>query len=523
MTFTDRSRKSAGANVVLDQDRWDDATNPVLAGFRPDPSVCRVDEPDGTAWYYSVNSTFEYLPGLPVHRSRDLVTWELVGNVVSDQLDYAGAYDSGGLYAPTIRHDGERFIVVCTHLRDREGARGNFVMTATDPAGAWSAPIWWTGSDGVDPSVLIDDDGRWWACGAREARPRQWEGHGEVWVREIDPETLGLIGDEHVVWRGAAVGATWPEGPHLYRRGAHVYLLAAEGGTGRHHAVCVARASSPVGPFESHADNPVLTHRHLGPGAAVVNVGHADLVEAPDGRWWALALASRLVDGHDLLGRESFLVPVAWHDDWPVFAPGEGTLVPEPSGDVTARSEPVTPWLAVRQLPAAVAPGIRDDDEIVTIAARTGDSAPPRGMSADVPRFVGKALRHLHTEVSVTLPAPGPDDEIGIALRQSSSNWLAVLRRDGRLSVLRCVAGTLIEGASVAADRDGIVTVSASGPRAQVRWQPAGAEPVILERTDIAHLSTTSAGGFVGVIAGVYAESSGDTRIGPVHFRRASA
>lgn len=137
-------------------------TNPLLPGCHPDPSICRVGDD-----YYLVVSTFEYLPGLPILRSRDLVTWEHVGAVVTDQIDYAGVPSSGGLYAPTIRHHDGTFYVVCTFVDPTDDARGgNFLVTATDPAGPWSAPVW-LDVDGIDPSILFTSDGRAWMHGTR--------------------------------------------------------------------------------------------------------------------------------------------------------------------------------------------------------------------------------------------------------------------------------------------------------------------------------------------------------------------
>ena len=260
--------------------------NPVMPGCHPDPSVCRVGDD-----FYLVTSTFEYLPGLPVLRSRDLATWEHVGDVVdrSGQLDYDGIRSSGGLFAPTLRHHDGTFWLVCTLVDPDDDSRGgNFVMTATDPAGPWSDPVWLRDEDGervagIDPSIFFDDDGRVWLHGTRLAPEPEWFHQTEVWVRELDPATCTLVGPEHVVWTGAVRGAVWAEGPHLYKVDGTYYLLASEGGTDFHHAVSVARASSVTGPYEGNKANPVLTHRHLGRGVDVVGVGHADLVEAPDG------------------------------------------------------------------------------------------------------------------------------------------------------------------------------------------------------------------------------------------------
>src|SRR5690349_14590841 len=181
-------------------------SNPILPGCYPDPSVCRVGDT-----YWLVTSTFEYFPGLPVFRSTDLVTWEQVGHVIdrADQLDYQGVRYSQGLFAPTIRHHDGVFWVVCTMVGSPEGVPGgNFVVTATDPAGPWSDPVW-LDEDGIDPSLFFDDDGRVWVHGTRPAREPEWDAQTEVWLRELDRQTMRLTGPEHVLWKGAVLGAVW--------------------------------------------------------------------------------------------------------------------------------------------------------------------------------------------------------------------------------------------------------------------------------------------------------------------------
>jgi xylan 1,4-beta-xylosidase len=210
--------------------------NPILPGCHPDPSICRAGDS-----YFLVTSTFEYLPGLPVHRSTNLVDWELIGHVVHDELDFRDIPSSRGLFAPTIRHHDGRFYVVCT-LMEGVGRSGHFIMTATDPAGPWSEPTWLDDVPGIDPSLTFDGD-RVWLCGTRLAEPARWEGQTEVWLRELDPVTLQPIDEGRIIWGGALNGARWAEGPHLLpRQGGGWMLLAAEGGTARDHAVCVAYA-----------------------------------------------------------------------------------------------------------------------------------------------------------------------------------------------------------------------------------------------------------------------------------------
>src|SRR5512137_1679850 len=125
--------------------------NPILPGCYPDPSICRVGED-----YYLVASTFEYFPGLPVFHSRDLIHWRQIGHVLDrpSQLNLDGVRASGGLYAPTLRHHAGTFYVVNT-LVDGLKERGNFIVTAADPAGPWSEPTWLNDAPGIDPSLLF--------------------------------------------------------------------------------------------------------------------------------------------------------------------------------------------------------------------------------------------------------------------------------------------------------------------------------------------------------------------------------
>jgi xylan 1,4-beta-xylosidase len=481
---------------------WLDAVNPVRPGFHPDPTVCRVDGADGT-WFYLVTSTFEYLPGLPVHRSRDLVHWELVGHVLDrpEQVDLAPVRDSGGLFAPTLRHDGERFLLVCTVVGGREGASGNFVATATDPAGPWSDPVWWP-EGGIDPSILVDGS-RLWAHGTRVSPQPAWDQQTEVWVRELDPRTLVPFGEEHVVWSGAVHGAIWAEGPHLYRRGEHYYLLAAEGGTGYHHAISVARAEHPTGPYTGNPANPVLSHRQLGRGAPVQNVGHADLVDHPDGTSWAVCLASRWWDGGDPLGRETFLVDVQWQDDWPVLAPLVGQLSPEPAlpvatGVHTPLPEPVRDLLGVRRHPVEL--GLRHlDGERFRLTAGTG-------LRSDRPAYVARRLTRLEGGARVRVEEADDGVRAGLALRYSGTAHLEATIDGDRVVVEVVSPGqppVRLDAAVPAGPR--VIEAVLHGSSATLVVTPDDGETVRIGPVDVGGLCTSADGGFVGLTYGAVA------------------
>jgi xylan 1,4-beta-xylosidase len=299
--------------------------NPILAGYYPDPSICRVGDD-----YYLINSSFAHFPGIPIFHSRDLVNWKQLGHVIDrpTQLKYDGLGITRGIFAPAISHHDGTFYVVCTMV---DGG-GNFLMTAKDPAGPWSDPVW-LGFDGIDPSLFFDDDGRAWMVnnGNPPDNKPLYQGHRAIWIQEFDIAAKKLIGPRSIIVNGGVdltKKPVWIEGPHLYKKDGWYYLCCAEGGTSWQHSQVILRGKSPTGPFTPWDKNPILTQRDLDGGAphAVTCTGHADLVIGPDGNWWSIFLACRpYAPDRWATGRETFLLPVKWTDDgWPlILPPGE--------------------------------------------------------------------------------------------------------------------------------------------------------------------------------------------------------
>ena len=299
------------------------AKNPILSGFYPDPSICRAGED-----YYIVNSSFVYAPGVPIFHSRDLAHWEQIGNILDrpEQLPVKGSEISQGIYAPTIRfHDG-LFYMITTNV----SYGGNFIVTAKDPAGPWSDP-YYLGEDapGIDPSLFFDDDGKCYYCGTRpNPEGVRYNGDWEIWVQELDFRQMKLVGESMAIWKGAVKGVIWPEGPHLYKIDGYYYLMTAEGGTGYHHAVTVARSRNIDGPYEVAPNTPMLTSRYF-PTHELQKAGHGSLVETPDHQWYLAHLCSRPVgqERRCILGRETAIQKVKWVEDWPVLE--DGTCLPQ--------------------------------------------------------------------------------------------------------------------------------------------------------------------------------------------------
>ncbi len=314
--------------------------NPILPGGFPDPSICRVGND-----FYMVNSSFEYYPGLPIHKSKDLVNWELVGyglqrkEQCSGQVNIVDVQSDGGIHAPTIRyHDGTFYIIttnVYYNLEKQQTDFVNFIIAAKNIEGPWSDPHVLDGAPGIDPDIFFDD-GKVWYAGTHSPDKPNFPGEGEIWLQEIDTKSWKLTGERSYLWRGAC-GGVWAEGPHIYKKDNRYYLMLAEGGTSFNHAMMIAVSDSIRGPFISNDRNPILTTRNLSYDNWVVSTGHADLIELEDGRWFMVALGVRGdEDRSSNMGRETHLIPVKWEREpfewkkekyeWPVCAPLTGKV-----------------------------------------------------------------------------------------------------------------------------------------------------------------------------------------------------
>ena len=405
--------------------------NPIITGFSPDPSICRVGDD-----FYVVCSTFEYFPGVPVYHSRDLVNWELISYCLTtpSQLPLGDCPSSSGIYAPTLRHHDGLFYMVTTNF----ATKGVFYVTAKDPRGPWSEPVW-LGNMNADPSLLFDDDGKTYLVEPDGTGPR-----GFVYLMEMDIEKgaykEGQTAPGRFIWTGT--GGEYPEGPHIYKIDGHYYLMIAEGGTGYEHRETIARSDSPWGPFVPFENNPILSHRDL-PSHSIGATGHADLVQLQDGSWWAVCLAVRQKDAQSHLGRETFLLPVEWtKDGWPIFGDkrracleGAGPALPrhpfpaKPARDDFSATQLDLEWSYVRN-PDMSRYSLSDRQGWLSLkgAAITLDD---RASSTALLR----RQRHFDVDFATSMDfAPSRDgEEAGIVLRQTDSQHaeFCVHRKNG--------------------------------------------------------------------------------------------
>ena len=288
-------------------------TNPILPGFNPDPSILRVGED-----YYIATSTFEWYPGVQIHHSKDLANWDLVTRPLNRkaQLDMRGDPDSCGIWAPCLTHDGEKFWLVYTDVKRKDGSfkdAHNYIVTAENIEGPWSDPIY-INSSGFDPSLFHDDDGKKWFVNMmwdHRARPLRFAG---IALQQFDPKQGKLVGPRTNIYQGTDLKLV--EGPHLYKRNGWYYLLTAEGGTAYQHACTLARSRTIDGQYETHPQKHILTSKDA-PFAALQRAGHGDLVETPEGKTYLVHLTGRPItqERRCVLGRETAIQEVFWGDD----------------------------------------------------------------------------------------------------------------------------------------------------------------------------------------------------------------
>jgi len=316
-------------------------SNPIIRGGYPDPSICKVGDT-----FYLVNSSFEYFPGLPIHKSKDLINWELIGyglhrkSQVDSIVNLIDVQSNGGIHAPTIRYKDGVYYIITTNVyydeKQKKAEMVNFIITAKNPAGPWSDPIHILGAPGIDPDLFFDDNGKVWYVGNQMPENPNFNGEGEIWLQELDINEFKLVGEKYLLWRGAC-GGVWAEGPHMYKKDGRYYLLIAEGGTSFNHAVMVAISDNVQGPYISNPRNPIITSRHLSYDNWVNSTGHGDIIELDDGRNYMVLLGIRnQIERGSNMGRETFLAPITWEREpfewketkhlWPVVSPKTGRI-----------------------------------------------------------------------------------------------------------------------------------------------------------------------------------------------------
>lgn len=494
--------------------------NPILPGFYPDPSITRAGDD-----YYLVCSSFEYFPGVPIFHSQDLIHWTQIGHVLDrlSQLDIRSCNSSDGIYAPTIRYHDGTFYMITTDVR----GKGNFYVTATNPAGPWSDPIL-IPYGGIDPSLMFDEDGTVYVTTQQGA---DYDSH--VIQYEIDIATGSALTEPVVIWTGD--GGPWTEGPHLYRINGLYYIMSASGGTAKEHREIIGRSSSPYGPFE-RLPHPILTHSRT--ENPIQYLGHADLIEDQNGDWWAVFLGVRLVESkYTVLGRETFLAPVKWKEDgWPMIDNNEDTVGLEMKVSRVPGSSP-TPAYSGRYdfdddvLPFAMT-FLRNPAEASWSLNERPGWLSLRGQSeglSDIGQvaFIGRRQQHTSAEWSTLLEFnPSVDGEAaGLCARldEHAHYEIALSQRNGQrvIAAYLTVDGTTHVAAEVPTTAGRLyLKICAELTEYALYYSLDGQEWIELSTAAAYPLSpqAVKGNGFTGVLIGLYATGHGKVAEVPAYF-----
>ena len=466
---------------------------PIVPGFYPDPTICRVGDD-----YYLAHSSFEYFPGVPIWHSRDLLRWTQIGHILTRRSQFVrgDGRPSNGIYAGTLRHHEGRFWYITTNVSDYDA--GQLIVQADDPAGPWTEPVRVPEAIGIDPDLAWDNDGQ---CYLTWKAMSFTEGEIGILQARLDPATGRLLGSAYPVWQGSGLDAA--EGPHLYPVNGVWYLILAEGGTERGHAVTIARGPHPYGPFESCPANPILSHRSsIHP---IQNTGHADLVSTPDGGWAAVYLGARprgSTPGFQVLGRETFLAGVSWVDGWPVFDEDRYEVAPVPTSFVDRfdRAEIDLRWVVpggeaeatVQRDPAG---GLR----VLPVPDGTNGQASAVGLLCT-------RVRDLRWSAEATLEGPGRfllrlDHRHAYGLTRHSDRVEATARigdLDVVLATVSVPVGPAVLRIEAMPPALPPVPLGDAGPDEIVLSLAAPGPPQELARLDGRYLSTEVASGFTG-------------------------
>ncbi len=471
--------------------------NPVLSGFYPDPSVCFAE-----GKYYLVCSSFQYFPGVPLFESEDLVNWTQIGHVLTrpNQVQLEKIASSGGVFAPTIRYNNGRFYMVTTN----DTTHTHFYVYTDDIHGEWSDPIT-VDQNGIDPSLFFEDGRTYFMSNGSDD-----EGVPGVVQCEIDVATGRKLTPIRTIWQGS--GGRYLESPHLYKIDNYYYLMAAEGGTEYGHMITYARSDSPWGPFEGYAKNPVLTNRNKAP-YIIQGIGHGDLIRDSRGDWHILCLGFRQIhmwQTYHHLGREVFLIPVVFGEDGWFCAGKDGTADErlEINGDFTQKALPEftfentdfgVHWCFIRH-PHTENYELADGRAVLFGTDVTLDDV-------DSPTFIGLRQRGFDMELSCEISLDG--GEAGVTVYMcGNEHYDAAIRRTGNgwEAVLKLNIGDIkhIQKAVPIESGNAKIIIRSDSMRYYFEVQTDGRT---IELGDAAskYLSTEVAGGFTGVLTGLYA------------------
>jgi beta-xylosidase len=286
------------------------ATNPIIKGDAPDPSLIRVGDA-----YYMVSTTMYFCPVAPIMKSYDLVNWRIVSyctdiledlpafRLETENENLIGDY-SRGQWASSLRYYHNHFWVIFTNNTTNK----SYLFSSKDPE---NDP--WVRREFSrrfhDPSLFFDED---------TGRMYIFHGYRSISVTEMEADLRAVKPgglDKVIMSESFLTGYSGTEGAHAYKKDGYYYVFLISWMSGRRVVLCY-RATDIQGPYEGRL---VLAK---GLGARTGGVAQGGVVETPDGDWYGFFFQDR-----DAVGRVPVLVPMYWSEDhWPVFGDEHGNI-----------------------------------------------------------------------------------------------------------------------------------------------------------------------------------------------------
>ncbi|MEO7976165.1 MAG: glycoside hydrolase family 43 protein [Flavobacterium sp.] len=524
----------------------DEFYTPILQGCYPDPAITKKGDD-----YYMVCSSFAMFPGVPVFHSKDLVNWTDLGGVLNDVTQF-NPHDTGisqGVYAPGITYNphNDTFYMIVTAF---SGGLGNIIVKTKDPKKGWGNPIK-LDFGGIDPSIFFDDNGKGYIVhnDAPDKGKERYSGHRVIKMWEYDVENDKVIaGSDKIIVDGGVDPAQkpiWIEAPHLYKKDGKYFLMCAEGGTGGWHSEVIFKSDSPKGPFIPAPSNPILTQRYFGKDRKnkVDWAGHADLIKGPGDKYYGVFLAVRPNEKNRVnTGRETFILPVDWSGEFPVFENGLIPLEPKlkmpqgvtqnktgkegffPNGNFTFNDNFTSNKLDYRWI------GLRGPREKFTAITKKGLQINPFDTNIkDLKPTSTLFYRQQHNNFLLTTTVdykPKSDKDLAgvVALQNEGSNYVfgitmkdkdyyVVLQKNQKTKRDAPINSTIVASAKIDIKKPVQLQMKANGDDYTFGYSVNGTEFVNVGGTvsgDI--LSTDVAGGFTGCLLGLYATENNDAK-----------
>ena len=521
----------------------DEFYNPILQGCYPDPAITRKSDD-----YYMVCSSFAMFPGVPIFHSKDLVNWKQIGHVLdrTSQLDVHDTGISAGVYAPGITYNSynDTFYMITTAFA---GGSGNIVVKTKDPLKGWSDPIK-LGFNGIDPSIFFDDNGKAYVVhnDAPDKGKELYNGHRVIKIWEYDIENDNVVpGTDRIIVDGGvdlSKKPIWIEAPHIYKKNGRYFLMCAEGGTGGWHSEVIFVSDNPKGPYKPAPNNPILTQRYFSKDRAnkVEWAGHADLVLGPNEKYYGVFLAIRPNEKDRVnIGRETFILPVDWSGEFPIFENGLIPMEPKlkmpegvenqttkagffPNGNFMYAENFASEKLDHRWI------GLRGPREAFISQTKQGLRIDPFETNIKELKPTSTLFyRQQHSRFSFTTTMeykPGSEKDLAgiVCLQSEASNYvfgvtrkgddyILLLERNERKDRSREVSSRIVTSTKIDIKKPVRLRVEAKGDDYAFSYATDQGDFINLGGTvsgDI--LSTNVAGGFTGCLLGLYATTAND-------------